>query len=369
MQTYWVVIRDGRLALAVAGALEECLARARQPAIVIAQAAADLLSARGSDRDQSWPAFQLPAGLRPHLVTLYEDGLLGRLEELGAAAYVGMPKTQEPRVVRWGDDAGAIMLPVASARDLVDMVAAYTPWQDFAVAGPEPALPARDPAPPARPGRRAAAAKPAAVARSIAAAAATGPLLLAGIPAAAAAAAPASPSADSHAGSTDADSYSYVQPSQPPSPGAVPDGRPAAISRNDDAETRRGRQRENEAAMALARSGFRVVQNPPAADRTPPADLLAEEESFDVYSPGTRSPASITGVISGMVQKQALRLVVNLADSPVTADGLVSQMQQSPVAGLIELIAINRSGHLQHIEFSPDASVRGVYPVPGAAES
>ncbi len=61
-------------------------------------------------------------------MALYEDGLLKRLESLGLAAYVGVPNEEEWRIVHWDNDIGAMLLPVATARDLVNAVARHTPW-------------------------------------------------------------------------------------------------------------------------------------------------------------------------------------------------------------------------------------------------
>jgi hypothetical protein len=133
-QTYLVMIRDGRLALAVADALEERLSLDGHNALVLAPAPRGLALADEHGRDWPWQAGRLPAGRRPQVVAVQEEGLLGRLEALGLAAYVGVPLDEDWRVIRWDSQAGAIMLPVASARDLVDAVADHTPWPEYAAA-------------------------------------------------------------------------------------------------------------------------------------------------------------------------------------------------------------------------------------------
>jgi hypothetical protein len=185
-QTYLVMIRDGQLALTVANALEERLLRDGHHALAL------VLTARGLDlagqgHDTAWQLSRWPAQRRPQVVALYEEGLLGRLESLGMAAYVGVPEDQDWRVIRWNNQAGAIMLPVATARDLVEAVADHSPWSEHAV--PEqPAVQA------ARRGARwPGLALTPALRRKIVVTSA-GPLLLAGLPTAAGAAvSPAAP--------------------------------------------------------------------------------------------------------------------------------------------------------------------------------
>ena len=62
------------------------------------------------------------------MVAFYEEGRLEWLEEQQLTAYLGIPADQERGIVRWGNDGGAILLPVSTARDLVDAVADHTPW-------------------------------------------------------------------------------------------------------------------------------------------------------------------------------------------------------------------------------------------------
>jgi hypothetical protein len=128
--TYLILIRDGRLALAVGAALEERLLRDGHEALALVPAVRGLEFADAGDLRRPWagqvgPGRPSPA---PQVVALYEDGLLKRLESLGLAAYVGVPNEEEWRIVHWDNDIGAMLLPVATARDLVDAVARHTPW-------------------------------------------------------------------------------------------------------------------------------------------------------------------------------------------------------------------------------------------------
>ena len=127
-QTYLVPIRDGRLALAVASELEDRLADEGWPALALVPA---MRGVDFADPDyggclRAWqPGTRRYTGT-PQVVALYEEGLLNRLASLGLAAYIGVPREEEWRVVHWDNDAGAMLLPVATARDLVDAVVDHT---------------------------------------------------------------------------------------------------------------------------------------------------------------------------------------------------------------------------------------------------
>jgi hypothetical protein len=133
-QTYLILIRDDSLALALGEALEERLLADGHSgaALVPAVRGADFASIAADWLQQARALDPGLGGQPPHLVALQEDGLLERLEPLGLAAFVGVPQDQEWRVVPWGEDAGAMMLPVATARQMVDAVASHTPWSRYA---------------------------------------------------------------------------------------------------------------------------------------------------------------------------------------------------------------------------------------------
>lgn len=199
-QTYLILIRDGKLALSVGTALESRLLADGHPGLAL------IPTVRGSDFGErqlrppgpgGQPLGLWGTGTMPQVVALYEDGLLTQLESLGLAAYVGVPHTEEWRVIRWGTEAtGAMLLPVASARDLVDAIADHTPWHDYArqpssrVLAPA-VIPAVSAEPAVQPVRRGVPA----ITRRVAVAGVAGPLLFVGIPVTAAAAATAAPQA------------------------------------------------------------------------------------------------------------------------------------------------------------------------------
>lgn len=180
-QTYLVLIRDGQLALAVGAALEERFAQdgVQGLALVPSVRGADFGGIGESSRDYLRQAGR--NGTEPQIVALYEDGLLGMLESLGLCAYVGVPGDQDWRIMHWDGAGGAMLLPVVTARDLVDAVVDYTPWHDHATATPRAGRTARRP--------RLAPAGP--LSRKLAFVAVAAPLLTVGLPIAAAAAQPA----------------------------------------------------------------------------------------------------------------------------------------------------------------------------------
>jgi hypothetical protein len=136
-QIYLVLIRDGRLALAVGAALEDRLLRDGHGAMAVVPTVRgpEFTASDGRRHLGAWRTGSA-ADRRPQVVGLYEDGLLESLATLGLPAYVGVRDGDEPRIARWADGLGAIMVPVGTARDLVDAVADHTPWSQHAAGLP-----------------------------------------------------------------------------------------------------------------------------------------------------------------------------------------------------------------------------------------
>jgi uncharacterized membrane protein YgcG len=198
LQTYLIHFRDRQLALAIGAELEDRLARDGRPAVALVPAGDTLGLTRAA----------------PQVVALYEEGLLSRLESLGLTAYVGVCPEEEAGVVRWAH-GGAMLLPVATARDLVDAVADHTPWRASAASMTQFAsstLRFAGAPGPARP----------ALSRKLAVAGIAGPLLLTGLPAAAAATSgPATHESSAKAGVT-AVFASKIKPPAKTTPPSVP---------------------------------------------------------------------------------------------------------------------------------------------------
>ena len=123
-QSYLILMRDAHLAVAVGSALEDRLTGDGHDALALVPA--------GHWQERARPG---PGSLRagdgraakaPQVVARYKEGLQEWLEALGLPAYVGVPPEEDGGIVRWGGDSGAVLLPVATARDLVDAVADHT---------------------------------------------------------------------------------------------------------------------------------------------------------------------------------------------------------------------------------------------------
>ncbi len=241
-QIYLVLIRDGRLALTVGAALEDRLLRDgyRAMALVPAVRGPEFADSDCRRHLATWRSGSESVSHAPQVVALYEDGILADLASLGLPAYVGVGPGEEPQIARWADDSGAIMLPVATARDLVDAVADHTPWSRYAADLP----PARYPVvrakatPVVRRSRQSGhGGSPVRSRKIVTVASVAGPLLLAGVPSAAIATsgpsrAPTLANAAS-SGSVIAVTTADVQPSSPQAgspPGAAANNTSAASS-------------------------------------------------------------------------------------------------------------------------------------------
>jgi hypothetical protein len=222
LQTYLIHFRDRRLALAVGAGLEDRLARDGHDAVALVPVGGGLGLTR-ADGAGCGPS-RLSYSGTPQVVALYEEGLLARLESLGLTAYIGIGPGEEPGAIRWSNRGGALLLPVTTARDLVDAIAAHTPWTPHAARLAKRTLAWRhDTGLPGTP--------PSALSRKIAVAGIAGPLLLTGLPGAAAAAAthasastdaqPSAPAAPVSATFT-ADQAVQQQPAQAPAPASSP---------------------------------------------------------------------------------------------------------------------------------------------------
>ena len=133
-------------------------------------------------------------------------------------------------------------------------------------------------------------------------------------------------------------------------PGGVPSGSPTRIEPKDDAETTRGKMRENETAVIMARAGYNVEQRPSiAGDKEP--DYAIEGRIFDCYAPITAKAYNIAETISGKVgQGQTDRIILNLDDSNVSFAELREHLASNPIPGLQEIIVV-KDGNI--IEFFP----------------
>lgn len=141
----------------------------------------------------------------------------------------------------------------------------------------------------------------------------------------------------------------HTEPARAPDPNAKPGGHPTKIPERADPTTRRGLERENESADILARAGYDVEQNPGEMPNGTKPDYRINGKIFDNYAPSADAPRSIATAIEKKVGRQADHIVVNLGDSPVTAEALSEQLKTWPIQGLKEVIAVDRNGTIVHL--------------------
>ncbi|MFB4391824.1 MULTISPECIES: filamentous hemagglutinin N-terminal domain-containing protein [unclassified Pseudomonas] len=113
-------------------------------------------------------------------------------------------------------------------------------------------------------------------------------------------------------------------------------GEPEVPPPNASPDMVRSFQRQNESAEALAKAGFDVEQLPQVKGAASP-DLRINGVAADVYAPTSSSAISVLKTVSYKVGKQADNIVVNLADSPLSVDAVISQLRATPVEGLKRL--------------------------------
>jgi filamentous hemagglutinin len=120
-------------------------------------------------------------------------------------------------------------------------------------------------------------------------------------------------------------------------------------------ETARSLKRENESADTLVRNGFNVEQNP-AVPGTKNPDYRVNGEVFDNYARSTGNAKNIWRNVQGKVEAgQAPNVVINLADSPATVDGLVDQFKNYQIPDLQRVIFIDQDGNVSvHLHYKTD---------------
>jgi hypothetical protein len=126
--TYLVIIRESRFAYAVATELQSRLTVGdRRPVALVPPFRGRDFTAPGQRRlAAQWRATHVAAGEQPILVALCEDGLLEDLERLGLSAYVGVPPGDDGVELRGADGACTVVVPVGTARELVQAVIDHT---------------------------------------------------------------------------------------------------------------------------------------------------------------------------------------------------------------------------------------------------
>ncbi len=138
----------------------------------------------------------------------------------------------------------------------------------------------------------------------------------------------------------------YTHPSNEPDPDATPRG--ARTKPRGNGEKKRGERRENEAADTLAKAGYDVEQNPDVPGPKHP-DYRVEGRIFDCYAPKTGNLDTVYDKIDEKVsERQADRIVLNLADSQFDPGELSQMLQRKQIRGLKEVIVIDSDGNVIH---------------------
>ena len=143
----------------------------------------------------------------------------------------------------------------------------------------------------------------------------------------------------------------------------VPTGTPADATQGN-ANNQRGLRRENEAAASLAAEGYRVEQKPSwqpgdTFDPNKMPDLRVGGNIFDVYSPTTSDLDNLRDGISEKIKvKQTSRVVVNLADSPVTPQQVTEILFRKLIANLREVFIIDQQKQIRQVFPLPTATSR-----------
>ena len=118
--------------------------------------------------------------------------------------------------------------------------------------------------------------------------------------------------------------------------------------RNANAEQIRSLARQDEAAEILSERGLKVerLENDGGRSKAKQPDLKVNGELADVYSPRSANVQSIWDAINGKANPaeaktfQANNVILNLADSPLSASEIAQYVQRNPIGGLRNLIII-----------------------------
>jgi len=154
------------------------------------------------------------------------------------------------------------------------------------------------------------------------------------------------------------DSSGLTRPSGPL--GGVPSGPRSTTARNAPPDRKAQRDSENHVGDALARQGYRTVQNPTEGANPPltpermvaeglgakkDPDLLIEDRIFDTYTPEKDDAASVrNGIARKIEDKQTHRVVVDLRNTTQTEASVRAALRADPVEGLREVIIVTEEG-------------------------
>jgi hypothetical protein len=126
----------------------------------------------------------------------------------------------------------------------------------------------------------------------------------------------------------------------------------APIRENDNAETRRGRMRENETADIVWLNGHNVerLHQRSNAESVKQPDYRIDDEIFDAFAPTTSRARNVWSYAQKKVARgQSENVVINLSDSQATLEEIISQFRVFPIPGLKRLWVIDQNGKLHYL--------------------
>ncbi|SDD03551.1 hypothetical protein [Glycomyces harbinensis] len=148
----------------------------------------------------------------------------------------------------------------------------------------------------------------------------------------------------------DANARPLTRPSLPPDPARKPAGAPTKVERGSSGITQAGIKGENDAAIVLAHSGYRVRQNPPPKPDGRRPDYAIEGDYWDCYTvlPSTGNVERVRKSIKSKVdpkngRPQTGRIILNLdavaagRRTPIGPGEVERLLRRKPVSGLEEL--------------------------------
>jgi hypothetical protein len=154
--------------------------------------------------------------------------------------------------------------------------------------------------------------------------------------------------------------FEVTKPSLPPDLDRKPGRGPTPIPPRAKLSKQLDIQSENDAAALLARSGYRIEQNPPPKPNGKEPDYLMEGDYWDCYTPRTGNLDQVRRAIKSKVNPkdgkvQAHRIVVNLDAGPeaersrFALTDIEGLLQRKPLENLKELKVI-KDGHVHDLK-------------------
>jgi hypothetical protein len=155
----------------------------------------------------------------------------------------------------------------------------------------------------------------------------------------------------------DVPSASGARPPAVTKPVHAPDAsrRPSGSPTELDGSKTRGLERENESALALARAGYDVEQNPASTTIKKP-DYRIQGEVWDCYAPDSGNARNIRKAMRNKVSKQqASRIILNLDDCDAGPAEIKAVLQRDPIRGLEEIKIVHKGEVTQFYPWNSEA--------------